>query len=125
MIRTPEAGSLRATDAGTRPSRWPGGWPGRSAITRGVTFLDLRDASGFVPGRHPRRRPRSDLRNESPLALKAVGEVRKRPGGGETEPGRPGEIKVVIAHRVEVLSASAPLPFPIDEHKSSNLVRSC
>ncbi|HZO66846.1 MAG TPA: aspartate--tRNA ligase, partial [Kribbellaceae bacterium] len=47
--------------------------------------------------------------------LKVTGEVSKRPEGNVNENLATGEIEVVAAD-VEVLSAAAPLPFPIDEH---------
>ena len=116
MIRTHQAGSLRATDAGTTVTL--AGWVARRRDHGGVTFLDLRDASGFVQVVVRDSESVHDLRNE--YCVKAIGEVRKRPDGNENPELATGEIEVVV-DTVEVLSACAPLPFPIDEHKSSNL----
>jgi aspartyl-tRNA synthetase len=118
VIRTHEAGTLRATDAGTTVTL--AGWVARRRDHGGVTFLDLRDASGFVQVvvRETGAESVHDLRNE--YCVTATGEVRRRPAGNENPELPTGDIEVVV-ETVEVLSPSAPLPFPIDEHKSSNL----
>ena len=116
MIRTHEAGKLRASDAGTTVTL--AGWVARRRDHGGVTFLDLRDASGFVQVVVRDSESVHDLRNE--YCVTATGEVRKRPEGNENADLPTGEIEVVV-DSVEVLSAAAPLPFPIDEHKSSNI----
>jgi len=59
-----------------------------------------------------------DLRNEYCVA--ATGEVRERPEGNANPDLPTGEIEVVV-DAVEVLSEAAPLPFPTDERKSSNI----
>ena len=46
MIRTHEAGTLRAQDIGQTVTL--AGWIGRRRAHAGVAFLDLRDASGIV-----------------------------------------------------------------------------
>jgi aspartyl-tRNA synthetase len=116
VIRTHEAGKLRASDAGTTVTL--AGWVARRRDHGGVTFLDLRDASGFVQVVVRDSESVHDLRNE--YCVTATGEVRKRPEGNENADLPTGEIEVVV-DSVEVLSAAAPLPFPIDEHKSSNI----
>ena len=83
-----------------------------------MTFLDLRDASGFVQVVVRESESVHDLRNE--YCVVATGEVRVRPEGNENPDLPTGAIEVVV-DTVEVLSPAAPLPFPIDEHKSSNI----
>ncbi|HSK26799.1 MAG TPA: aspartate--tRNA ligase, partial [Jiangellales bacterium] len=53
------------------------------------------------------------LRNE--YCVKVSGEVTRRPAGNENPDLPTGDIEVV-AHRLDVLSESAPLPFQVDEH---------
>ncbi|RKT78250.1 aspartyl-tRNA synthetase [Terracoccus luteus] len=114
MLRTHEAGTLRADHAGQTVTLT--GWVARRRDHGGVAFLDLRDASGVAQvvardevlaegGAH-------DVRNE--YCVKVTGEVRVRPEGN-TNPDLPtGEVEVVVS-ALEVLGESAPLPFQIDE----------
>ena len=116
VIRTREAGSLRAADAGTTVTL--AGWVARRRDHGGVTFIDLRDGSGVVQVVVRDEESVHDLRNE--FCVKATGEVRPRPEGNANPDLATGEVEVVV-ETVEVLSEAAPLPFPIDEHKSSNI----
>ncbi len=116
MIRTREAGSLRAADAGTTVTL--AGWVARRRDHGGVTFLDLRDGSGVVQVVVRDMESVHDLRNEYCVA--ATGEVRPRPEGNANPDLATGEVEVVV-ETVEVLSEAAPLPFPIDARKSANI----
>jgi aspartyl-tRNA synthetase len=116
VIRTREAGSLRASDAGSTVTL--AGWVARRRDHGGVTFIDLRDGSGLAQVVVRDSEAVHDLRNEYCVA--ATGEVRLRPEGNANPELPTGEIEVVV-DSVEVLSASAPLPFPTDERKSSNI----
>jgi aspartyl-tRNA synthetase len=107
--RTP-AGSLRAADADRTVAL--AGWVARRRDHGGVAFIDLRDASGVVQV-VMRDETAHGLRNE--YCIRVTGSVRIRPEGNENAELPTGEIEVV-AQDVEVLSAAAPLPFPIDEH---------
>ncbi len=114
MLRTHEAGTLRADHAGQTVTLT--GWVARRRDHGGVAFLDLRDASGVAQvvardevlaqgGAH-------DLRNE--YCVKVVGEVRRRPEGNANPDLPTGDIEVIVTE-LEVLNPSAPLPFQIDE----------
>ena len=108
MLRTHDAGTLRATDAGSTVTL--AGWVARRRDHGGVVFLDLRDASGYAQV-VVREEEAHALRNE--YCVLVAGEVQRRPAGNENPDLPTGEIEVV-ASTLEVLSASAPLPFPIE-----------
>ncbi|MEU6129170.1 aspartate--tRNA ligase [Saccharopolyspora sp. NPDC047091] len=114
MMRTHEAGSLRAGHAGQSVTL--AGWVARRRDHGGVIFIDLRDASGvaqvvFREGEMAERAHR--LRAE--FCVRITGDVVRRPEGNENTEIGTGEIEV-YATELEVLSESAPLPFPLDEH---------
>jgi aspartyl-tRNA synthetase len=113
VIRTHEAGILRASQAGQTVTLT--GWVARRRDHGGVIFIDLRDASGtaqvvFREGEMAERAHR--LRAE--FCLKVTGEVVKRPEGNENPEIPTGEIEVT-ATELTVLSEAAPLPFQLDE----------
>ncbi|MGH6657517.1 MAG: aspartate--tRNA ligase [Actinocrinis sp.] len=116
MIRTREAGSLRASDAGSTVTL--AGWVARRRDHGGVTFIDLRDGSGVVQVVVRESESVHDLRNE--FCVAATGTVRERPEGNANPDLPTGAVEVVV-DTVEVLSEAAPLPFPTDERKSSNI----
>jgi aspartyl-tRNA synthetase len=109
VIRTHDAGGLRVGDVGTTVTL--AGWVARRRDHGGVTFIDLRDASGSVqvvcrdlPAVHA-------LRSEWCVAI--AGEVIARTEGNVNPNIATGEVEVV-AGEVTVLSESDVLPFPID-----------
>src|SRR4051794_4524833 len=113
-MRTLPAGTLRAEHSGQTVT--PAGWVARRRDHGGVIFIDLRDASGwaqvvFREGEMAERAHR--LRAE--FCVQIVGEVLRRPAGNENPDLPTGEIEVT-ATGLTVLSESAPLPFPLDEH---------
>ena len=110
MIRTHDAGTLRASDSGSTVTL--AGWVASRRDHGGVAFLDLRDASGIVQVVIHDTDAAHSLRDE--FCLKVVGEVSIRPGGNTNADLPTGDIEVMATH-VEVLSTSAPLPFPIDD----------
>jgi len=110
VLRTHHAGELRTEHIGQTVTLT--GWIGRRRDHGGVTFLDLRDASG-VAQVVVREDEAMHLRNE--YVLKVVGTVDRRPAGNENPQLPTGEIEVT-ATEVEVLNTSAPLPFQLDEH---------
>ncbi len=109
MLRTHDAGALRAGDAGSTVSL--AGWVSRRRDHGGVAFIDLRDGTGSVQVVISDEAVAGALRAEWCLQIK--GAVRKRPSGNENTNIATGEIEI-LADEVIVLSESAPLPFPID-----------
>ncbi|MEU8149036.1 aspartate--tRNA ligase [Nonomuraea sp. NPDC048901] len=109
MMRTHTAGSLREEHAGQQVTL--AGWVARRRDHGGVVFIDLRDASGSAQVVFREEDHAHDLRAE--YCVQVVGQVRVRPEGNENPELPTGAIEVV-AERVEVLSESAPLPFPIE-----------
>ena len=111
MIRTHQAGTLRASHAGETVTLT--GWVARRRDHGGVAFIDLRDASGFVQVVIRDEAIAAGLRNE--YCLRVVGAVGIRPEGNANAALPTGEIEVA-ATEVEVLNEAAPLPFQIDDH---------
>jgi aspartyl-tRNA synthetase len=115
MIRTHDAGSLRRDHAGRQVVL--AGWVARRRDHGGVTFIDLRDASGIAQVVFREEDTAHDLRSE--FCVRVIGEVRVRPAGNENPEIPTGDIEVV-ATEIEVLSESAPLPFPIETDVNVN-----
>ncbi len=109
MIRTHEAGTLRASLAGQQVTL--AGWVARRRDHGGVVFIDLRDASGVAQIVFRRDDLAHDLRAE--FCLRVTGEVRRRPAGNENPELPTGEVEVAVGE-LEVLAESDPLPFPVD-----------
>jgi aspartyl-tRNA synthetase len=110
MIRTHEAGTLRASHAGEYVVL--AGWVARRRDHGGVVFIDLRDASGVVQVVwRGEEAVGHELRAE--FCVLVTGMVRLRPAGNENPELPTGEIEVV-ADEVEVLSEADPLPFPVE-----------
>jgi aspartyl-tRNA synthetase len=114
VIRTHEAGSLRAEHVGETVTL--AGWVARRRDHGGVAFIDLRDASGLVQVVIRDEEVAHPLRSE--FCLRVVGEVGRRPEGNENPTLASGEIEVT-ASEVEVLSEAAALPFPVEEYHTS------
>ncbi|WP_018350133.1 aspartate--tRNA ligase [Longispora albida] len=113
MIRTHEAGTLRAAHVGEQVTL--AGWVARRRDHGGVIFIDLRDASGFVQAvfRDSSSEDAHKLRNE--YCVKVTGTVERRPAGNDNPELATGEIELNVSELV-ILSEAAPLPMPIDEH---------
>jgi aspartyl-tRNA synthetase len=109
MIRSHEAGALRAVDAGEQVRL--AGWVARRRDHGGVVFIDLRDGSGIVQVVLRQEDVAHDLRAE--FCVLVTGTVQLRPAGNENPELATGEIEVA-ASSLEVLSPSDPLPFPIE-----------
>ena len=110
MIRTHDAGTLTAANVGETVTL--AGWVARRRDHGGVAFIDLRESSGIAQVVIRDESVAHSLRSE--FCLKVVGTVALRPEGNANPQLASGEIEV-IASDVEVLSASAVLPFPIDD----------
>nr|WP_234898894.1 aspartate--tRNA ligase [Mycolicibacter kumamotonensis] len=113
VLRSHDAGSLRATDAGLSVTL--AGWVARRRDHGGVIFIDLRDASGvaqvvFRDAAVLQLAHR--LRAEFCVAITGVVEV--RPAGNENPDLPTGAIEV-NATKLTVLNEAAPLPFQLDE----------
>ncbi|HMT89772.1 MAG TPA: aspartate--tRNA ligase [Dermatophilaceae bacterium] len=113
MLRTHQAGALRADHVGQTVTLT--GWVAKRRDHGGVAFVDLRDASGIaqvVARDEVLTGAAHDLRNE--YCVKVIGEVVARTAENVNPDLPTGQIEVV-ASGIEVLNASAPLPFQIDE----------
>ena len=109
MIRSHEAGALRAADAGEQVRL--AGWVARRRDHGGVVFIDLRDGSGIVQVVLREEDVAHDLRAE--YCVLVAGTVQRRPAGNENPDLPTGDVEVA-ASAVEVLSQADPLPFPIE-----------
>lgn len=112
MIRTHDAGTLRAEHAGTTVTL--AGWVARRRDHGGVAFIDLRDASGTVQIVVRDLDSVHGLRAE--YCVKVTGDVRVRPEGNENPDIPTGKVEVVVS-AIEVLSEAAPLPFQVAEYE--------
>ncbi len=112
MIRTQDAGAL-TQPAHVGQTVTLAGWVANRRDHGGVAFIDLRDASGVVQVVIRDEEVAHSLRSE--YCLKVTGEVTERTEGN-INPNLPTGRYEVVASEVEVLSAAAPLPFPISDH---------
>ena len=113
MLRTHEAGTLRAAHTGQTVTLT--GWVAKRRDHGGGAFIDLRDASGVVQvvaRDEVLTGAAHDLRSE--YVVKVVGEVTAREDRNINPDLPTGEVEVV-AGAIEVLNESAPLPFQVDE----------
>jgi aspartyl-tRNA synthetase len=116
MIRTHTAGSLRASDVGSKVIL--AGWVARRRDHGGVAFIDLRDASGAAQVVINDEVLAGSLRAE--WCVQITGTVRMRPAGNENTNIPTGEIEVLCLE-LEVLSEAAALPFPVDSGDLSTI----
>jgi aspartyl-tRNA synthetase len=115
-MRTHACGELRTDHAGAEVNLC--GWVARRRDHGGVTFIDLRDREGAVQVVfHPQDAPEAhaaaqELRAED--VVRVTGTVRERPEGMRNPNLGTGDIELA-AVGLEVLSASATPPFPIED----------
>jgi aspartyl-tRNA synthetase len=114
-MRTHYCGELRAEHIGQSVTLC--GWAHRRRDHGGVIFIDLRDREGLAqvvcnPDRAEAFRSAERVRAE--FVLRVTGLVRARPAGTVNPDMATGAIEL-LAHEVEILNASAPPPFQIDD----------
>jgi aspartyl-tRNA synthetase len=93
------------------------GWAHRRRDHGGVIFVDLRDREGlaqvvFDPDRAEAFAIAERVRSE--FVLRVTGKVRRRPQGTVNAELRSGEVEL-LAHEIEILNPSAPVPFQLDD----------
>ena len=116
MLKDKDCGSLRAADAGSRVSL--AGWVDRRRDHGGLIFIDLRDRSGTVQvvinpeSIESLYEDAERVRGE--WVLRIDGEVSPRPPGTVNTNLATGEVEVAV-HTLQVLNASLPPPFYINE----------
>jgi aspartyl-tRNA synthetase len=101
------------------------GWAHRRRDHGGVIFIDLRDREGLAQVVCDPDRPaafETADRARSEYVLRITGHVRRRPEGTANPSLRSGEVEV-LAHAVEVLNASVPPPFQLDDDNLSENTR--
>src|SRR5258707_15456395 len=108
MIRTHEAGALRASQAGQQVTL--AGWVSKRRDHGGVVFIDLRDASGVVQVVVREEDVAHELRAE--FCVLVAGEVRRRPAGNENPELPTGDVEVA-AERIGIPARSAPPTCPL------------
>jgi aspartyl-tRNA synthetase len=101
------------------------GWVHRRRDHGGVIFIDLRDREGLVqvvcdPDRAATFAIAEKLRGE--FVIGVTGFVRPRPEGSLNPDLATGEIEI-LAHEIELLNASLPPPFQLDDENLSETVR--
>ncbi len=101
------------------------GWVQRRRDHGGVIFIDLRDREGLVqvvcdPDRADTFAVAEGVRNE--YCVQVRGLVRPRPQGTENPALGSGRVEV-LCHALQVLNASAALPFQLDDDNLSETTR--
>jgi aspartyl-tRNA synthetase len=118
MYKTHTCGELRLANEGQTVTL--AGWVNRRRDHGGVTFIDLRDRSGFVqvvfnpdisPQAHKEAMP---LRIEWVIQVEGV--VHQRPAGMENPSLPTGEIEVEV-QEIKVLNPANTPPFPINKEE--------
>jgi len=121
MERSKYCGEINKSDVGKKLTLF--GWVKTIRDLGGLTFIELRDRSGFVqivfdPGKDKTLHKRvKEIGLE--WVLKVVGTVRERPKENINDKIPTGEVEVV-AEEMEVLNKSEPLPFEIDSKSEIN-----
>ncbi|MGB7094945.1 MAG: aspartate--tRNA ligase [Anaerolineales bacterium] len=118
MDETYSCGKLTLTDEGQSVKL--SGWVNRRRDHGGVTFIDLRDRSGFVqvvfnPDNSPQAHQEAEpLRAEWVIQVRGI--VRQRPEGMKNTNLATGEIEVEV-QELKVLNPAKTPPFPINKEE--------
>ncbi len=99
------------------------GWADTRRDHGGVIFIDLRDHEGLVqvviePDNAAAFKLAEQVRYE--FCLRITGTVRPRPASQVTDRMKSGAVEV-IATKVEILNAAAPLPFMLDDNVNEDM----
>ena len=121
MERSKYCGEINKSDVGKRLTLF--GWVKTIRDLGGLTFIELRDRSGFVQIVFDPERDKTLHKRVKEIGLewvlKVVGTVRERPKENINDKIPTGEVEVV-AEEMEVLNRSDPLPFEIDSKSEIN-----
>ncbi len=117
-------GNLRASDIGRKVTL--SGWVATVRDLGGIIFVELRDRSGFFQFvADPEKNPAvyqtiKSLKDE--FVVKVTGEVSKRPDETYNPSLATGEVEM-YPEKIEILSKSETLPFPLDDENVGEDVR--
>ena len=121
MERSKYCGEINKSDVGKKLTLF--GWVKTIRDLGGLTFIELRDRSGFVQIVFDPEKDKTLHKRVKEIGLewvlKVVGTVRERPKENINDKIPTGEVEVV-AEEMEVLNRSDPLPFEIDSKSEIN-----
>ena len=121
MERSKYCGEINISDVGKKLTLF--GWVKTIRDLGGLTFIELRDRTGFVQVVFDPEKDETLHKKVKELGLewvlKVVGIVRERPKENINDKIPTGEVEVV-AEELEVLNKSEPLPFEIDSKNEIN-----
>ena len=121
MERSKYCGEINKSDVGKKLTLF--GWVKTIRDLGGLTFIELRDRSGFVQIVFDPEKDKTLHKRVKEIGLewvlKVVGTVRERPKENINDKIPTGEVEV-IAEEMEVLNRSDPLPFEIDSKSEIN-----
>jgi len=121
MERSKYCGEINKSDVGKKLTLF--GWVKTIRDLGGLTFIELRDRSGFVQIVFDPEKDKTLHKRVKEIGLewvlKVVGTVRERPKENINDKIPTGEVEVV-AEELEVLNRSEPLPFEIDSKSEIN-----
>jgi len=122
MLRTHEAGTLRAADIDATVT--VAGWIDARRDHGGVVFLDLRDHAGLLQVVVDPAQAGLDAvhRLRSEFVVRVTGVVRARPEGTVNPDLATGEVEVA-ATTLDVLAECDPLPFQLDSDDVDEVLR--